>query len=59
MDFSVLSEIYGRRKDRYTEKVAVVGSGPAGLACAHDLALRGYPVTIFESAPVAGGMLRS
>lgn len=58
MDFSVLSEIYGHRKDRYAEKVAVIGSGPAGLACAHDLALRGYPVTIFEAAPVAGGMLR-
>jgi formate dehydrogenase beta subunit len=58
MDFSVLSEIYGRRKDRYPEKVAVIGSGPAGLACAHDLALRGYSVTIFEAAPVAGGMLR-
>jgi len=58
MDFSVLSEIYGRRQDRYAERVAVIGSGPAGLACAHDLALRGYPVTIFEAAPVAGGMLR-
>jgi formate dehydrogenase (NADP+) beta subunit len=58
MDFSVLSEIYGRRTDHYLEKVAVVGSGPAGLACAHDLALLGYPVTIFEAAPVAGGMLR-
>jgi formate dehydrogenase (NADP+) beta subunit len=58
MDFSVLSEIYGRRTDRHAEKVAVIGSGPAGLACAHDLALRGYPVTIFEAAPVAGGMLR-
>jgi NADPH-dependent glutamate synthase beta subunit-like oxidoreductase/ferredoxin len=58
MDFSVLSEIYGRRKDRHAERVAVIGSGPAGLACAHDLALRGYPVTIFEAASVAGGMLR-
>ena len=58
MDFSVLSEIYGHRTDRFAEKVAVIGSGPAGLACAHDLALLGYPVTIFESAPVAGGMLR-
>ena len=36
----------------------MIGSGPAGLACAHDLALMGYPVTIFEAAPVAGGMLR-
>ncbi|MFH1566360.1 MAG: FAD-dependent oxidoreductase [Gemmatimonadota bacterium] len=39
-------------------KVAVVGSGPAGLAAAHDLAQDGYGVTVFEAAPVAGGMLR-
>ena len=39
-------------------KVAVVGSGPAGLAAAHDLALLGHNVTIFESLPVLGGMLR-
>jgi NADPH-dependent glutamate synthase beta subunit-like oxidoreductase/ferredoxin len=58
MDLSVLAEIYGRRSDRHPERVAVVGSGPAGLACAHDLALMGYRVTIFEGAPVAGGMLR-
>jgi formate dehydrogenase (NADP+) beta subunit len=58
VDFSILSEIYGDRKDRYPEKVAVIGSGPAGLACAHDLALLGYRATIFEAAPVAGGMLR-
>lgn len=40
------------------ERVAVIGSGPAGLACAHDLALRGFRVTVFDSAPVAGGMLQ-
>ena len=39
-------------------KVAVVGSGPAGLAAAHDLALLGHHVTIFESLLVLGGMLR-
>jgi len=39
------------------EQVAVIGSGPAGLTCAHYLALEGYKVTIFESLPVAGGML--
>lgn len=39
------------------ERVAVVGAGPAGLACAHDLALRGYAVHVFDAAPVAGGML--
>ena len=39
------------------EKVAVIGSGPAGLSCAYYLAKMGYPVTIFEALPVAGGML--
>ncbi len=40
------------------EWVAVVGSGPAGLSCAHDLALNGYKVTVFEKHTVPGGMLR-
>ncbi len=40
------------------EKVAVIGAGPAGLSCAYHLARRGYPVTVFESLPQAGGMLR-
>jgi len=39
-------------------KVAVIGSGPAGLACAYDLIREGYAVTVFESLPQAGGMLR-
>lgn len=38
-------------------KIAVVGSGPAGLTCAADLAKNGYQVTIFESLHVAGGVL--
>lgn len=38
-------------------KVAVVGSGPAGLTAAFKLNLKGYDVTVFESHPVAGGML--
>jgi len=38
--------------------VAVVGSGPAGLGCAAELAQRGHPVTIFEADKVFGGMLR-
>jgi len=41
----------------YKEKVAVVGSGPAGLSCAYDLAKAGYQVTIFEVLPLAGGVL--
>jgi len=40
------------------EKVAVVGSGPAGLACAYDLIRKGYLVTVFEAMPMAGGLLR-
>jgi heterodisulfide reductase subunit A len=40
------------------KKVAVVGSGPAGLSAAYHLARRGYAVTVFESAPEPGGMLR-
>ncbi len=39
------------------ERIAVVGAGPAGLNAAYHLGRRGYPVTIFESLPVAGGML--
>lgn len=39
-------------------KVAVVGSGPAGLTCAGDLAMLGYDVTIFESLHATGGVLR-
>jgi NADPH-dependent glutamate synthase beta subunit-like oxidoreductase/2,4-dienoyl-CoA reductase-like NADH-dependent reductase (Old Yellow Enzyme family) len=39
------------------EKVAVVGSGPAGLTAAYFLIKKGYAVTVFEAAPVAGGMM--
>jgi heterodisulfide reductase subunit A-like polyferredoxin len=39
------------------EKVAVIGSGPAGLTAAYYLAKQGYPVTVFEKLPVAGGMM--
>jgi heterodisulfide reductase subunit A2 len=39
-------------------KVAVIGAGPAGLACAHDLAVEGDDVTVFEALPEPGGMLR-
>ena len=42
---------------RRSEKVAIIGAGPAGLSAAHDLALLGYPVTVFDAAPVPGGML--
>ena len=39
------------------EKVAIIGSGPAGLTAAHDLARKGYQVTVFEAFSTPGGML--
>jgi NADPH-dependent glutamate synthase beta subunit-like oxidoreductase len=46
------------RREKKTEKVAVIGSGPAGMTCAYHLARMGYAVTVFEALPVLGGMLR-
>ena len=40
------------------ERVAIIGAGPAGLTAAQDLINSGFPVTVFEAMPVAGGMLR-
>jgi NADPH-dependent glutamate synthase beta subunit-like oxidoreductase len=39
------------------KKIAIVGAGVCGLTCAHDMALLGYTVDVYESAPVPGGML--
>ncbi len=50
--------IEAEAKTRHDEKVAIVGSGPAGLACAYYLRKLGYPVTIFEAHTELGGMLR-
>jgi formate dehydrogenase (NADP+) beta subunit len=47
----------GKREPERPEKVAVIGSGPAGMSAAHDLALLGYQVTVFEAAAVPGGMM--
>ena len=46
-----------RRETTRQEKVAIIGSGPAGLSAAYDLVRWGYPVTVYEGSPVAGGML--
>jgi NADPH-dependent glutamate synthase beta subunit-like oxidoreductase len=48
----------GRTSGDKKKKIAVIGSGPAGVSCAHDLSLMGYSVTIFEATQVGGGMLR-
>ncbi|MGD9211737.1 MAG: FAD-dependent oxidoreductase, partial [Desulfobacteraceae bacterium] len=45
------------KKEERNEKVAIIGSGPAGLTCAYFLAISGYDVTVYEKLPVLGGML--
>lgn len=49
---------YGPPPEHNGKRVAVVGSGPAGLSAAYFLARKGYAVTVFEAAREAGGMLR-
>ncbi|NOZ86560.1 MAG: FAD-dependent oxidoreductase [Deltaproteobacteria bacterium] len=49
---------YGPPGEKRDKKVAIVGSGPAGLTAAYHLAKNGYEVTIFEAAEEPGGMLR-
>lgn len=46
-----------RKSQEARAKVAVIGAGPAGLACAHDLAVMGYRVTLFEASERPGGMM--
>jgi NADPH-dependent glutamate synthase beta subunit-like oxidoreductase len=48
----------GRGITKKKERVAIIGSGPAGLSCAYFLALEGYGVTVFEAMKESGGMLR-
>ncbi len=57
-EFHSGAKVLPAMKESRKEKVAVVGSGPAGLSAAYYLALEGYGVTIFETLPAAGGMLR-
>jgi NADPH-dependent glutamate synthase beta subunit-like oxidoreductase len=50
--------VYETPENKYPEKIAIIGAGPAGLTCAHDLAREGYAnITIFEALPVPGGYL--
>lgn len=53
-----LSSLEPPQVQKTDKKAAVIGAGPAGLACAYDLALAGHDVTVYEALPEAGGMLR-
>jgi NADH-quinone oxidoreductase subunit F len=58
-DYAMANGVNPQNSFRKTreEKVAIIGSGPAGLTCGFYLAQKGYEATIYEAAPVAGGML--
>jgi len=57
LDLNADKRYMPRIKDKKEDKVAIFGSGPAGLTCAYYLAIKGYPVTVFEKAGELGGML--
>jgi len=53
-----IEPVYDTPEKKYSEKIAIIGAGPAGLTCAHDLAREGYEnITIYEALPVPGGYL--
>jgi NADH-quinone oxidoreductase subunit F len=55
---SMVARVLERRLEPTERELAVVGAGPTGLACAYYLALLGHSVTVYDSRPQAGGMLR-
>jgi NADPH-dependent glutamate synthase beta subunit-like oxidoreductase len=56
-DISKENTYIPEKKPDKEKRVAVIGAGPAGLTVAYYLAIEGYPLTIFEKHPVAGGMM--
>ncbi len=58
VEFGADRMIHAEAETTHQEKVAIVGSGPAGMACAYYLRKLGYPVTVFEAHSELGGMLR-
>ena len=59
-DFGIEKDLKLARlsEETFAERIAIIGSGPAGLSCAYQLGRRGYPVTVFEAFSRPGGMLR-
>ena len=59
-DFALEHKLVPKKltEEKRSEKIAIIGSGPGGMTAAYHLARRGYPVTVFEAFPKAGGMLR-
>jgi NADPH-dependent glutamate synthase beta subunit-like oxidoreductase len=57
LDLNTTSRYMPKIKEKKKDKVAIIGSGPAGLSCAYYLAQEGYQVTIFEKDIEPGGML--
>ena len=55
---AMVERVIALKKEPTGREVAVVGAGPTGLTCAYYLALLGHTVTVYESRPEAGGMLR-
>jgi formate dehydrogenase beta subunit len=58
--FEDIAKVVERPRPRVERggRIAIVGAGPAGLSCAHDLALMGHHPVVFDAAAVAGGMMR-
>ena len=55
---AAVSRVLERKQEPTGHEVAIIGAGPTGLACAYYLALLGHGVTVYDSRPEAGGMLR-
>jgi NADH-quinone oxidoreductase subunit F len=55
---AMVERVTARKAEPTGREIAIVGAGPTGLACAYYLALLGHAVTVYDSRPAAGGMLR-
>jgi NADH-quinone oxidoreductase subunit F len=55
---AAVARVLERKQEATGHEIAIIGAGPTGLACAYYLALLGHGVTVYDSRPEAGGMLR-